>query len=225
MIAVDRHPLDTCAPWYLEEAAAWKIIIDQGCIICWIPCLLWKLLKSCVHHIVHLILIFSHLHTLRVVSVIRYGQDESMQLLWMWWTEDVRGWESPTVRLSCGRLSLSFAPLGLISSACLQREGDLQGLIITQATTLLQRCSLHWTNPRQAHPLLWKWEAPHTSKECLCVHLYTYVCIFIPNPALNPFPCFQTGLINASGVKTSILTWSNSLINMLICLTDDSMPC
>ena len=40
--------------------------------------------------------------------------------------------------MSCGRLSLSSTPLGLISSACLQREGDLLGLIITQATTSSQ---------------------------------------------------------------------------------------
>lgn len=36
-----------------------------------------------------------------------------------------------SARLSCGHLSLSFIPLGLISLACLQREKDLQRLIIT----------------------------------------------------------------------------------------------
>lgn len=60
--------------------------------------------------------------------------------------EVMRG-PSSTVRLTCLRLSLSSNPLGLISSACLQREGDLKGLIITQATTPLQGCSLHRINP------------------------------------------------------------------------------
>lgn len=75
----------------------------------------------------------------------RCNQDVSVRLLLYLankGSEEMRGLNS-AVRLSCGRLSLSPNPVGLISSACLQREGDLQRLIITQTTTPLQRCSLH----------------------------------------------------------------------------------
>lgn len=47
---------------------------------------------------------------------------------------------------SCGRLSLSSIPPGLISSDCLQRDGDLQGVIITHATSS-QRLRMHWNHP------------------------------------------------------------------------------
>lgn len=125
----------------------------------------------------------------RLISV-TCGQDKSMRLLWLWRIKDMRGWESrlSTVRLSCGRLSLSSTPLGLISSACLQREGDPQGRIITQATASLQRCSLHWSNPQYTLPLLCKQRLyTLSSLYFLRMSSHIHVYIFILNAALNPF--------------------------------------
>lgn len=116
-----------------------------------------------------------HLHA-HLISVM-CGQDKSMRLLWLWRLKDMSGWESrlSTVRPSCGRLSLSSTPLGLISSACLQREGDPQGQIITQATALLQRCSLHWNNPQYTLLLLRKEKLCllYASQESLHVYIHS----------------------------------------------------
>lgn len=120
---------------------------------------------------------------------------------------------SLAVRLSCRRLSLSSNPLGLISSACLQREGDLQGLIITQAKTPSQRCSLHWNNP--LYCLLFPARIMLLYLFSACVWIQLCVMIYICRCALNAVMLLYSSVI-ASDMKASMAIWKQKHIESML---------